>query len=1183
MPGTVRAIYNAVDPQGQKSAAAVTIHILPLEGAQNSRPQPKNLTARVVAAGTVRIPVELDGIDPDGDSVQLTGIDSTPSMGTATVGSNFIDFTAAGDGAGTDTFRYKVVDRQGAVNTGTVTVGIAPRGDSNQKPTPVDDQVKVRPGRQIAVDATGNDTDPDGDPIRIMSNGIEAAPELQAAVSKQSGRIILLAPGTEGTDNVRYTVADDRGATAQAAIAVKVQKDVPLQAPIARDDRVTSAQTLGKTAVEVPVLKNDEDPDGVGENLKVATEARTARPGPEGSMIVELTEKPQLVPYTVEDMDGQKSTAIIWVPGVGQQVPTLAKDEVIEVVAGSSVTVDLKEWVKVREGRSPRITQTDRIKLIGADGSDPVANGGTALKYTAGKDYVGPGSLSFEVTDGTGPDDPAGLKSTLSIRTKVLPDPNRNNPPVLLGSQLEVPKGDAASADLAKLTTDPDDGDADAMKYELVGSVPAGFDASIDGKTLKASAKDGTDAGATGAVQVKAKDRRGLEATATYRLSVTASNRPKPVANDDLEDNAAAGKPVTVNVLANDANPFPETALKIVSAAAETGAGNVRVNGGNVEITPAASGTMVVSYTVADKTGDPSRQATARIRLTVKDEPLAPGAPQAQSVGDRTALLNWTAPADRGSPITRYTVYGEGGYRQDCPANSCTLNGLSNNTKYHFQVTATNAIGESERSPASAEVRPDVKPDTPAAPAVKFGDRQLAVSWVAPASKGSAVKSYDLEISPAPAGQNAQIQNLTSTSYVWKNLANGVAYKVRVLARNDAKEPSEWSAYSAAETPAGVPATPAAPSAAAAGSVGSQSQLKVSWSAPDNNGDAVSSYTLTTLRGGTAVGSQQVSGTSQNITVDNSEAEYTFTVAATNKAGTSGTSAQSASVRAVGKPDMVGTPTASLVDTGGDGGKINVKFPVLTAAQRNGSTAGEITYKYRLTSGDGSGNIPAGGGVVAAPNGTATAVVVWAVSSRSSSPGDASPASNSVNPYGLAFAPNVTGSGSAGPGDRTVSWNWNEPNGNGRAVTGYQYSLDGGGWQDTGQRSFSTTVGYSETHTLRVRAISAGQPGRVGSDTSRSGAEPPPPQPTSWDIRATPVRTCTEPSSATNSYRNTNPDMCISPGKWFNPGPTAQADRYVVWNGKVWYHLTSGEAAGNYARGDTTTLGTNPPGGMPGP
>jgi hypothetical protein len=803
-----------VDPQGQKSAAAVTIHILPLEGAENSRPQPKNLTARVVAGGTVRIPVPLDGIDPDGDSVQLTGIDSTPGMGTATAGSSFIDFVAAGNGAGTDTFRYKVVDRQGAVNTGTVTVGIAPRSDTNQKPTPVDDQVKVRPGRQIAVDAAGNDTDPDGDLIRIVSDGIEADAALKATVSKQSGRILLQAPATEGTVNVRYTVADERGASAQAAIRMVVDSNVPLQAPIARDDRVTSAQTLGKTAVDVPVLKNDEDPDGVGENLKISSAAETARPGPEGNMIVELTEQPQLVPYTVEDVDGQKSTAIIWVPGLGQQVPTLAKDEVLEVVAGQSVTANLAEWVKVRDGRSPRLTQTDRIKLIGADGSNPVAGNGTAVRYTADKDYVGPGSLTFEVTDGSGPDDPAGLKSTLSIRTKVLPDPNRNNPPVLLGGSVDVPLGDSAAADLAKLTTDPDGDDAANMKYEIAGAVPQGFNVAIDGASLKSRPRTALRTGDGGAVQVKAKDPRGLDSTATFRLAVTATNRAKPVANDDVEENAAAGKPVTVKVLANDANPFPDTPLKIIGVATETGQGTAAVSGDSVTVTPSAgfSGTLIVSYTVGDKTEDPSRYATARIRLTVKDKPLAPTTPQAQSVGDRTALLNWTAPADRGSPITKYTVYGEGGYKQDCPANSCTLNNLVNNTKYHFQVTATNEFGESDRSPASAEVRPDVKPDMPLAPSLKFGDKQLSIAWKAPASKGSPVKSYDLEISPAPSGQNPQIQNLTSTSYVWKGLTNGVAYKVRVLARNDAKDPSEWSTYSAAEVPAGVPVTPAAPS-----------------------------------------------------------------------------------------------------------------------------------------------------------------------------------------------------------------------------------------------------------------------------------------------------------------------------------------------------------------------------------
>lgn len=1176
-PRTVRAIYNAVDPQGQKSAAAVTIHILPLEGAENSRPQPKNLTARVVAAGTVRIPVPLDGIDPDGDSVQLTGIDSTPGMGTATAGSNFIDFVAAGNGAGTDTFRYKVVDRQGAVNTGTVTVGIAPRSDTNQTPTPVDDQVKVRPGRQIAVDAAANDTDPDGDLIRILTDGIQADAALKATVSKQSGRILLQAPATEGTVNVRYTVADERGASAQAAIRMVVDSNVPLQAPIARDDRVTSAQTLGKTAVDVPVLKNDEDPDGVGENLKVSSTAETARPGPDGNMIIELTEQPQLVPYTVEDVDGQKSTAIIWVPGLGQQVPTLAKDEVLEVVAGQSVTADLAEWVKVRDGRTPRLTQADRIKLIGADGSNPVAGSGTAVRYTADRDYVGPGSITFEVTDGTGPDDAAGLKSTLSIRTKVLPDPNRNNPPVLLGASVDVPLGDSASADLAKLTTDPDRDDAANMKYEIAGAVPQGFNVAIDGASLKVSAKDGARTGDGGAVQVTAKDPRGLESTATFRLAVTATNRAKPVANDDVEENAAAGKPVTVKVLANDANPFPDTPLKIIGVATETGQGSAVISGDSVTVTPSAgfSGTLIVSYTVGDKTEDSSRYATARIRLTVKDKPLAPTTPQAQSVGDRTALLNWTAPADRGSPITTYTVYGEGGYEQDCPANSCTLNNLVNNTKYHFQVTATNEFGESDRSPASAEVRPDVKPEMPLAPSLKFGDKQLSIAWKAPASKGSPIKSYDLEISPAPSGQNPQIQNLTSTSYVWKGLTNGVAYKVRVLARNDAKDPSEWSTYSAAEVPAGVPVTPAAPSAAGASSVGPQSQLNVSWTAPDNNGDAVSAYTLTALRGGTVVKTQKVaSGTSLNVTVDNSEADYTFTVSATNKAGTSGTSAQSAPVRAAGKP---GTVSGGTVTAPGNSGQLKVTFTPLTEAQRNGSQASEIAYRWSTAYG--SGPISAGGGTIyGQPNGRNVTVNIIASSTKNNVSGDGKAIGSAV-PYGPPAAPVVTG-GTSGVGDSQVHWTWSAPNDNGRPINRYEVNFDGTGFKSVGlTRQYNHAGGgWSQRHTLAVRACNGTDGikdcGQSDSAVATSGADPTPPL-TQVRVKQSDNNSCPGKPGVPDRYNAATRSCGGSDANWvsYSDGwitTTCWGDIYN--NGSRWYLMKDGPHSGWYVKGITVDL-----------
>ena len=97
----------------------------------------------------------------------------------------------------------------------------------------------------------------------------------------------------------------------------------------------------------------------------------------------------------------------------------------------------------------------------------------------------------------------------------MLPDPNKNNPPELLGANVDVPMGDSASIDLRRLTSDPDGDDVDKMKYELLDGTPAGFTVSVDGRNLKVSAADSSRAGTAGAVQVKARDPRGLEATAT--------------------------------------------------------------------------------------------------------------------------------------------------------------------------------------------------------------------------------------------------------------------------------------------------------------------------------------------------------------------------------------------------------------------------------------------------------------------------------------------------------------------------------------------------------------------------------------------------------------------------------------------------------------------------------------------
>ncbi|WP_368074321.1 Ig-like domain-containing protein [Arthrobacter sp. 24S4-2] len=1005
VPKTVYAIYKVTNASGQSDSQQVTIHVRGRDDERNTRPEPKNLTARVVAGMVVRVPVPLHGIDPDGDSVQLIGVDKAPAMGTAVVRDGYLEFTASANAAGTDTFSYRVRDRIGAENTGTVIVGIAPQEPNNQKPIAVDDSVDVRPGRQIAVDALGNDSDPDGDPISLVSNGFEGRPELKVEAA-EGGKVLLTAPGAAGHESVGYKIQDDKKAQASAVVRVQVSPDATLKAPVAQDDVVTPAETLGKAAVDVPVLKNDSDPDGVAADLKISLPDGNpnARAGNDGNVVVTLTANDQLVPYTVTDIDGQSATAVMWVPGQGDQYPTLARTDVVEVMSGKEVSLDLKEYVRVREGRTPRITQVDKVKVQGADGQNVVTGDGNTLRYAALLDYVGPGSVTFEVTDGTGPDDAQGLKSTLSIITRVIPDPNANHPPSFSGSDLDVPKGETAALDLGNLAKDVDDGDSGKLKFELDGTLPEGFKATLEGSALKVSADSAVTPGRRGSIPLKVTDGRSEPAKATVTATVVASNRPLPVANEDVVEKSNAGKTESINVLANDFNPFSDAPLKIVSAAVETGsaAGSPTVAGDSVSVTPAAGfkGVMVVRYTLLDKTEDPSRQATGRVRITVRDKPDAPSAPSATDVRSRTAVLKWAPPSDNGAPITKYTVRSTG-FTQECPTTTCTLSGLTNDVKYVFTVTATNEVGESAPSVPSNEIRPDEKPSPPEAPTVKAGDKNMVVSWPAAKTEGSAVKSYNLEISPPPANGIAVKNGVTGLNYTWPSLTNGVRYKVRAQAVNELG-PSDWGIYSAEDNPAGVPAAPAAPTTTVASAVGSSNQLKVSWSEPDTNGDAIRNYYVTMSGGDGTTHTQTVPGTvrTANFTANNSESSYTFTVQAENKAGKGAVSQPSAPRRATGKLSQVSGVSATEANTGGAGQQVTINFRELTAEQRNGSAYGEVSYTYNASSASGtqSGAIKPGQTVSGFANGARWTFTVTANSAVAPS-SDASAAA-AATPYG---------------------------------------------------------------------------------------------------------------------------------------------------------------------------------------
>ncbi|WP_186759292.1 Ig-like domain-containing protein [Arthrobacter alpinus] len=1192
-PKKVTGVYQVANSSGQMGSAPVDITIVAADPERNLPPAPKNLTGRVIAGDKVKIPVTLNGIDPEGDSVELVGIDKAPKLGTAETGNGYIFYTAGGSSAGTDTFTYRVRDRLGAEAIARVDVGVAPPLAMNHPPVTEDDFITIRPGRKVALDVVLNDSDPDGGVLGLVKDGFRGPEGMAPTVSPQ-GKVVLTSPTETGVATMMYTVVDKFGATATGNIRMTVTPDAPLKAPIARDDRVTVKQMLGRNTVDVPVLDNDADPDGVSETLKVSVVSAPGMPTTSasvtssGAVRVALEAAEQMIPYTITDQDGLQATAIIWVPGLDKQYPVLGKNDVIRVTAGQSATMKLSEYVQVREGRQPRLTEASKISLLGAANDNVIVGDGAGISYAADIKFYGPGSITFEVTDGTGPDDPDGLKSTLTVMTIVDPASSdaadkdkENTPPTFTGSTLEVPAQKTATLDVGPLAFDVDPGDKEKFKYSMAGAAPAGFKVKLKGTVLTATQNDGTKVGATGTIRLQVTDGNSEPVAADVVLKATSSPEPLPVANDDIILDAHAGREEVIKVLLNDVNPFPDTPLKVVGTSMETGSPGITVSNKDDSVTvntePDYKGTVVVRYIVADKTKDADRYANGRIRITVKGKPDAPSKPQVVEEKDQSVLLKWVPPADNGSPITRYTVEWVGG-RQDCAANTCTVMGLKNAQAYKFTVTATNDVGTSAPSPSSVSATPDRMPDAPAAPQTLFGDQQVDLSWVTPVGEFSAVTKYNVQISPAPAGQNGQKSAVTGNKLTWTGLANGTEYQFRVQAINNAPNPSEWGKYSASVIPAGLPTVPAIPRVDTRAAVGTNSQVAVTWPPVTDNGDPISAYEVERTGGGQSATTQIVTNTTATFSVSTSTEGYQYRVRATNKAGTTAYGAASAPQRAVGKVDVMAAPAISIVDPNGNGGYVTVTYTPLSANQLNGYAAGEVQYCVKLSTAAEACGVPSGA-KLASPNAQVVYATVRAQATAGSwsSAGDASAASGTVAPYGVPFAPTVAGS-TAPAQVKTVSWSWGVANANGSDIVRYEISLNGAGWASVGgNRIYSTATGnFNDTATLSVRSCHAGACG-AGSPavTSRAGSAPPPPV-TQWNLTNSGNDSCMDPAGGTNWTGNG-----CNGGHWLNRGETMTTTCYINRGGSLpgpWYRQVSGPNAANnglYARWDAFNTDRN--------
>ena len=247
-----------------------------------------------------RRPVALGAVeaeDPDGDAVTYSLAVGDPERFAVGSGDGAVSYVGSGEDYESEPNRYELTvrarDPHGAAARVRVVVVVV---DVNEPPEAEDDEASTVEDEPVVVDVLANDTDPDGDSLRVSS--VTAPAHGTARVA--SGRVTYTPRADyHGTDRFTYVAEDPDGLTAEAAVEVTIApvNDAPTAVGTIPD------RTLGENgaAEELDVGPYFEDIDGDALSYRasswaphvlaaaVAGSALTLTPLEYGSAVVTVT------------------------------------------------------------------------------------------------------------------------------------------------------------------------------------------------------------------------------------------------------------------------------------------------------------------------------------------------------------------------------------------------------------------------------------------------------------------------------------------------------------------------------------------------------------------------------------------------------------------------------------------------------------------------------------------------------------------------------------------------------------------------------------------------------------------------------------------------------------------------------------------------------------------------------
>lgn len=875
VPGEYSVVYRVEDQFGESATARVTFVVVVPDAKTNQPPVPAPQVARVFAGSSVPIHIPLDRIDPDGDSVVVTDLATTPHLGVVTdQTADALQYTAQAGSAGTDTVGYVVEDAYGAQAIGTISIGVIPRPASAAPPNAVDDAVEMQPGRVATVGVLLNDSDPSGYQLTLAPKLVEIDPGITATVD--GSKIVIQAPKHEGTFSLRYRISNGHGGGDTAFVQVKVSKDAKPLYPTALDRYIAVRDVVGKTSVVVPLANLIANPGGRDGDLTISLEGTNADHATvdqsKRSLTVTPGDRRMAIAYRVTNPDdGLSATAIVSVPQAASAdyspPPYLRRDLPLPQVVpqDGQRTWKLADIVVAPSGRPVHLTAVGDVSAT--HGTATAADDAT-VSFAAPPGYRGAASLTFRVTDGSS-------RSALLTMTLVVGDPNFTDvAPQFVTQNVTVEAGeDPKSIDLRAATTHPNPSVISQLRFDALSGQTPDVSADLDGGSLRLSSPFGTKPGARATLQftIHYKD---VAVKGVVNVTVVSSTRPLAQA---VADTAKGQRSVsdTVNVLANDYNPFASKnePLKVIDAsienAAESSATMSFTAGGDVTIRPGASfiGVVSVVYTVQDATRDPARNVTGRLQYTVRDVPGKPSAPTVLE-GDGTVTVGWSPPATNGEPISEYTISWSGGSPVTVPGSDAThvFTGLANGTGYTFRVTATNALGAGQISDSSATATPFGNPSPVTSATISAstnGSGDVTLNWSGASGNGRAISGYHITLSDGAQKDVGAVATTTMSGHV------GTAYTFTIVTKNNGGANSSTSVTSSnSATP-----RPGNPTASASGT---NKTVTYSW------GPAASTEAVTYTISGDGIATHAVAAPGSESFTGSYGSSYNFTVTATS-------------------------------------------------------------------------------------------------------------------------------------------------------------------------------------------------------------------------------------------------------------------------------------------------------------